>query len=89
MHYRRFGRTGWKVSEIGVGMWGMGGWTGSNDEESLRSLPPKLDVKPKAVFQAVRVALTGGLVSPPLFETIELLGPDSTEARLQAALNSL
>jgi aryl-alcohol dehydrogenase-like predicted oxidoreductase len=38
MRYRRFGRTGWQVSEIGYGMWGMGGWTGSEDEESLRAL---------------------------------------------------
>ncbi len=38
MHYRTFGRTGWQVSDIGYGMWGMGGWTNSNDEESLRSL---------------------------------------------------
>jgi aryl-alcohol dehydrogenase-like predicted oxidoreductase len=35
---RRFGRTGWQVSEIGYGMWGMGGWTGSDDDESLASL---------------------------------------------------
>jgi aryl-alcohol dehydrogenase-like predicted oxidoreductase len=38
MKYRRFGRTGWMVSEIGYGMWGMGGWTGSDDAESLNSL---------------------------------------------------
>jgi aryl-alcohol dehydrogenase-like predicted oxidoreductase len=38
MRYRTFGRTGWQVSEIGYGMWGMGGWTGSDDDESLRSL---------------------------------------------------
>ncbi len=38
MRSRTFGRTGWKVSEIGYGMWGMGGWTGSDDEESLRAL---------------------------------------------------
>src|SRR5690349_18859762 len=38
MRYRRFGRTGWQVSEIGYGMWGMGGWTGSDDDESIRSL---------------------------------------------------
>lgn len=38
MNYRRFGRTDWMVSEIGYGMWGMGGWTGSDDSESLQSL---------------------------------------------------
>jgi aryl-alcohol dehydrogenase-like predicted oxidoreductase len=38
MRYRRFGRTGWDVSEIGYGMWGMAGWTGSEDRESLESL---------------------------------------------------
>ena len=44
MNYRRFGRTDWQVSEIGYGMWGMGGWTGSNDEESLASLQRAVDL---------------------------------------------
>jgi aryl-alcohol dehydrogenase-like predicted oxidoreductase len=38
MEYRRFGRTGWKVSEIGYGMWGMAGWTDSDDKESDQGL---------------------------------------------------
>jgi aryl-alcohol dehydrogenase-like predicted oxidoreductase len=38
MNYRTLGRTGWQVGEIGVGMWGMGDWTGSDDDESLRAL---------------------------------------------------
>jgi aryl-alcohol dehydrogenase-like predicted oxidoreductase len=38
MRTRRFGRTDWHVSEVGYGMWGMGGWTGSDDQESLASL---------------------------------------------------
>ncbi len=38
MRYRKFGRTDWQVSEIGYGMWGMGGWSGSDDQESLQSL---------------------------------------------------
>ena len=38
MRYRPFGGTGWDVSEVGYGMWGMAGWTGSADEESLASL---------------------------------------------------
>jgi aryl-alcohol dehydrogenase-like predicted oxidoreductase len=33
MEYRRFGRTNWKVSEIGYGMWGLAGWTGSEEDE--------------------------------------------------------
>jgi aryl-alcohol dehydrogenase-like predicted oxidoreductase len=38
MRYRQFGRTGWEVSEIGYGMWGMAGWSNSDDHESLQSL---------------------------------------------------
>ncbi len=38
MRTRRFGRTGWQVSEVGYGMWGMGGWSGSDDAESRASL---------------------------------------------------
>ena len=44
MHYRKFGRTGWNVSEIGYGMWGMAGWTGSADTESLESLQRSVDL---------------------------------------------
>ena len=43
MRYRRFGRTGWEVGEIGYGMWGMAGWSNSNDNESLRSLQASVD----------------------------------------------
>ena len=38
MKFRRFGKTGWQVGEIGYGMWGMGEWSGSQDAESLTSL---------------------------------------------------
>jgi aryl-alcohol dehydrogenase-like predicted oxidoreductase len=38
MRHRMFGRLGWQVSEIGYGMWGMGGWTGSDDQQSLAAL---------------------------------------------------
>lgn len=44
MQYRTFGRTGWQVSEIGYGMWGMGGWTGSDDEESLAALQRSVEL---------------------------------------------
>ncbi|MEZ5285535.1 MAG: aldo/keto reductase [Vicinamibacterales bacterium] len=38
MRQRRFGRLGWQVGDVGYGMWGMAGWTGSNDDESRVSL---------------------------------------------------
>ena len=44
MHYRTFGRTNWQVSEIGYGMWGMAGWSGSDDAESLASLERSIDL---------------------------------------------
>jgi len=44
MNYRRFGRTDWMVSDIGYGMWGMAGWSGSDDQESLTSLQLAVDL---------------------------------------------
>jgi aryl-alcohol dehydrogenase-like predicted oxidoreductase len=44
MRYRRFGRLGWEVSEVGYGMWGMGGWSGSEDEQSLQSLDRAIEL---------------------------------------------
>lgn len=38
MNYRKFGRTGWQVSDIGYGMWGVGAWTGSDEAQNNRSL---------------------------------------------------
>ena len=38
MQYRRFGRTNWNVSEIGYGMWGLAGWTGSDSTEVEQAL---------------------------------------------------
>jgi len=44
MNLRRFGRTAWMVSEIGYGMWGMAGWSGSEDNESLEALQLSVDL---------------------------------------------
>lgn len=44
MKYRKLGRTNWEISEIGYGMWGMAGWTGSDDKESLESLQLAADL---------------------------------------------
>ena len=44
MQYRAFGRLGWRVSEIGFGTWGMGGWSGSNDDASKAALRRGLEL---------------------------------------------
>ncbi len=44
MRYRTFGKTGWQVSEIGYGMWGMGSWTGSDDDTSREALQLAVDL---------------------------------------------
>jgi aryl-alcohol dehydrogenase-like predicted oxidoreductase len=44
MNYRRFGRTNLMVSEIGHGLWGMGGWSGSNDNKSQDVLQKSLEL---------------------------------------------
>jgi glutamyl-tRNA synthetase len=49
-------------------------------------VPETTGIKAKLAFQAVRVAVTGTTVSPPLFESLELLGRERTLARIKAAL---
>ena len=55
-------------------------------EEALRGVVKETGVKPNKVFQPVRVALSGGTVSPGIFETVALLGRDETLRRIDAAL---
>jgi aryl-alcohol dehydrogenase-like predicted oxidoreductase len=43
MQYRKLGRTGFDVSEIGQGLWGVSGWSGSDDAESLRAMQLAVD----------------------------------------------
>jgi aryl-alcohol dehydrogenase-like predicted oxidoreductase len=43
MKYRKLGRTNFDVSEMGDGLWGMSGWTGSDDKESLTSMQLAVD----------------------------------------------
>jgi aryl-alcohol dehydrogenase-like predicted oxidoreductase len=44
MKYRKLGKTNWEVSEIGYGMWGMAGWTGSDDRESMEAMQLAVDM---------------------------------------------
>jgi glutamyl-tRNA synthetase len=62
-------------------------FTAAPIEQALRtSLIEGLGLKPKQAFTPVRVAVTGRTVSPPLYESLELLGRTTTMARLEAAL---
>jgi glutamyl-tRNA synthetase len=55
-------------------------------EAALRSVVAELGVKPKEVFQPVRVAISGRTVSPGIFESVAVLGREETLARIDAAL---
>ncbi len=61
-------------------------WTTETIDEALRAaLVEGLGIKPRNAFGPVRVAVTGRRVSPPLFESLELLGRERSLARLDAA----
>ena len=64
---------------------GLPTFDGPTIEAALREVPERVGIKPKVAFQAVRVAVSGTTVSPPLFESLELLGKERTLARIDAA----
>jgi glutamyl-tRNA synthetase len=66
---------------------GVEAWDTAAIEEALRSrLVEELGLKPRHAFGPVRVAVTGSRISPPLFESLELLGRERSLARLDGAL---
>ena len=65
---------------------GVEDWSEVALEEAMRGLCEKLELKPKKVFQPLRVAVAGNMVSPPLFGSVELLGRERTLARIDAAM---
>ncbi len=61
-------------------------WNTAGIEQALRvQLLERLELKPRSAFGPLRVAVTGRQVSPPLFESMELLGRETTLARLRGA----
>ena len=58
-------------------------------EAPLRALAERLDMKPGQLFGILRIAVTGQAVSPPLFETMVVLGRDATLQRLELAVQRL
>jgi glutamyl-tRNA synthetase len=66
------------------------GWTRGEIETALRkALVDGLGLKPKHAFGPVRVAVTGRRVSPPLFESLELLGRERSLSRIERALREI
>jgi glutamyl-tRNA synthetase len=55
-------------------------------EAALRSVVDELDAKPNAVFQPIRVAISGSTVSPGIFESVAVLGREEVLARIDEAL---
>jgi glutamyl-tRNA synthetase len=69
---------------------GLSSWTAEDVQEALQAaLVDSLGLKPRVAYGPVRVAVTGQTVSPPLFESIELLGRERTLSRLRAARTGL
>ncbi len=67
----------------------LGPWTSEAIEGALRALAAELDERAGSLFMLCRVAVTGRPVTPPLFETIELIGRERALARLRSARETL
>ena len=63
--------------------------TNEEIEQKLTTLAEKLDVKLNGIFMPIRVAVTGSLISPPLLDSIRLLGLEKTVTRLEGAIKLL
>jgi glutamyl-tRNA synthetase len=65
-------------------------WDTASLEGALRAeLVEKREMSPRHAFGPLRVAISGRRVSPPLFESMEVLGRDSSMSRLKALRQSL
>jgi glutamyl-tRNA synthetase len=65
---------------------GVSEWDTAHIEAAVADLPEKTGAKPRLAYQPLRVAITGSVVSPPLNESMELLGREKTLARMRALL---
>lgn len=70
------------LEEVSGALGGTEEWSAESIEETLRRVAAERDLKPKQAFQPIRAAVTGTLVSPPLFESLQILGRVETLARL-------
>ena len=62
-------------------------WTHESIEAALRALLiDGMGLKPRIAFGAIRIAVTGSHISPPLFESMELLGKSRAISRMKSAI---
>ena len=73
------------LSVVAERLEGLSEWNTSSIEAALRAVAEERELKPKQAFQPLRAAVMGTLVSPPLFESLEILGQAETVARLRLA----
>jgi glutamyl/glutaminyl-tRNA synthetase len=64
---------------------GLKEWKAGEIEEALRAIREERELSSRKAFQPIRAAVTGRTVTPPLFESMALLGRDRTLGRLRAA----
>ncbi|GAA3699890.1 glutamate--tRNA ligase [Terrabacter ginsenosidimutans] len=79
------------IDEHGTGVLGTGGaWHAAGIEAALRAaIVDGLGIKPRFAFGPLRTAVSGARISPPLFESMEILGKTSTLSRLRSLRDSL
>jgi glutamyl-tRNA synthetase len=76
------------LAEVAKRLEALDDWTHEAIEAAMRSIQEERGLGAKKAFQPVRAAVTGTLVSPPLFESMALLGRERTLARMRAAAGS-
>ena len=77
------------LGEAAEALRGVGTWSPEEIERALERVLAEHDAKPRALYQPIRVAITGGTVSPGIFESLAALGRDASLARIDIALARL
>ncbi len=73
------------IDDALVRLEGLADWTTESIEAAMRQMLDDLELNPRKGFQPLRVAATGSMISPPLFESLEVLGQSTTLERLRRA----
>jgi glutamyl-tRNA synthetase len=83
------GRTGELLEAAHQTLADLSDWTAGTIEATLRELLPQMEIKAGPLFGAIRVAVSGRTVAPPLFDMLTALGKERALARIALARESL